>query len=241
MPHDVPRAAERRRVTIVGAGPAGLEAARVAAERGHDVTVFEAADEPGGQVRLTARQDRRREMISIISWRMAMCEKRGVRFRFNTLAEAGDPRTAEQMSIRGLTADQVAQLRAILGVMLAQEPRDPGSRHPALSPSAEEIAQDAFVALHRRWDDVQEGRGPAYLRQCVVNGARSALRHHKVEQRYLDSLKDRRAHPTRVSAEDAAISAARARSPSSPNPAVTVTGSNPRPSSLTVSATRSGS
>ncbi len=90
MPHDVPRAAERRRVTIVGAGPAGLEAARVAAERGHDVTVFEAADEPGGQVRLTARQDRRREMISIISWRMAMCEKRGVRFRFNTLAEAGD-------------------------------------------------------------------------------------------------------------------------------------------------------
>ena len=90
MPHDVPRAAERRRVTIVGAGPAGLEAARVAAERGHDVTVFEAADEPGGQVRLTARQDRRREMISIISWRMAMCEKSGVRFRFNTLAEAGD-------------------------------------------------------------------------------------------------------------------------------------------------------
>lgn len=90
MPHDIPPATEKRRVTIVGAGPAGLEAARVAAERGHDVTVFEAADEPGGQVRLTARQDRRREMSSIISWRMAMCEKRGVRFNFNTLAEAGD-------------------------------------------------------------------------------------------------------------------------------------------------------
>lgn len=90
MPHDIPPATEKRRVTIVGAGPAGLEAARVAAERGHDVTVFEAADEPGGQVRLTARQDRRREMSSIISWRIAMCEKRGVRFNFNTLAEAGD-------------------------------------------------------------------------------------------------------------------------------------------------------
>lgn len=90
MPHDIPRADQKRRVTIVGAGPAGLEAARVAAERGHDVTVFEAADEPGGQVRLTARQDRRREMISIISWRIAMCQKRGVRFNFNTLAEAGD-------------------------------------------------------------------------------------------------------------------------------------------------------
>lgn len=41
-----------------------------------------------------------------------------------TLAEAGDPRVAEQMSIRGLDADQVAQLRQILGVMLAQRPRD---------------------------------------------------------------------------------------------------------------------
>ena len=38
-----------------GSGPGGLEAARVAAERGHDVTVFEAAAEPGGQVRLTAQ------------------------------------------------------------------------------------------------------------------------------------------------------------------------------------------
>lgn len=87
MPHDIPPASDRRRVTIVGAGPAGLEAARVAAERGHAVTVFEAADKPGGQIRLTAQQERRREMISIISWRMAMCEKHGVSFRFNSYAE----------------------------------------------------------------------------------------------------------------------------------------------------------
>ncbi|MFN3279889.1 MAG: N-methyl-L-proline N-demethylase HpbA [Paracoccus hibiscisoli] len=90
MPHDIPPASDKRRVTIVGAGPAGLEAARVAAERGHAVTVFEAADKPGGQIRLTAQQERRREMISIISWRMAMCEKRGVSFRFNSYAEAAD-------------------------------------------------------------------------------------------------------------------------------------------------------
>jgi NADPH-dependent 2,4-dienoyl-CoA reductase/sulfur reductase-like enzyme len=38
---------------IVGAGPAGLEAARVAAERGHKVTVFEAQPDAGGQIRLT--------------------------------------------------------------------------------------------------------------------------------------------------------------------------------------------
>lgn len=90
MPHDIPPASDRRRVTIVGAGPAGLEAARVAAERGHAVTVFEAADKPGGQIRLTAQQERRREMISIISWRMAMCEKHRVSFRFNSYAEVDD-------------------------------------------------------------------------------------------------------------------------------------------------------
>ena len=87
MPHVVPRAKDKRRITIVGAGPAGMEAARVAAARGHAVAVFEAADRPGGQIRLTARQERRREMISIIDWRMAQCEKAGVRFHFNTLAD----------------------------------------------------------------------------------------------------------------------------------------------------------
>ncbi|MCB1419026.1 MAG: FAD-dependent oxidoreductase, partial [Notoacmeibacter sp.] len=90
MPHVIARAAKKRRVTIVGAGPAGVEAARVAAERGHEVTVFEAAGQPGGQIRLTAEDERRREMISIIAWRMAQCEKHGVTFRFNTLAEAAD-------------------------------------------------------------------------------------------------------------------------------------------------------
>ena len=62
----------------------------LAAERGHAVTVFEAADQPGGQIRLTALQERRREMISIIAWRQAMCEKHGVTFNFNTFAEAED-------------------------------------------------------------------------------------------------------------------------------------------------------
>ncbi|MDV7270875.1 N-methyl-L-proline N-demethylase HpbA [Thioclava sp. A2] len=90
MPHDIPAAVTKKRVTIVGAGPAGMEAARVAAERGHAVTVFEAADQPGGQIRLTAQDERRREMISIIAWRMAQCEAKGVDFRFNTFAEAAD-------------------------------------------------------------------------------------------------------------------------------------------------------
>ena len=88
MPHEVPAATTPRKVVVVGAGPAGLEAARVAAERGHKVVVFEAASKAGGQIRLTALSARRREMIGIVDWRMDRCEEGKVEFRFNTLADA---------------------------------------------------------------------------------------------------------------------------------------------------------
>jgi 2,4-dienoyl-CoA reductase-like NADH-dependent reductase (Old Yellow Enzyme family)/thioredoxin reductase len=91
MPHVIARAdGPARKVVVVGAGPAGLEAARVAGERGHAVVLFEAASEPGGQVRLAARSPRRRELIGIADWRVAQCERLGVVMRFNTLAEAAD-------------------------------------------------------------------------------------------------------------------------------------------------------
>jgi len=88
MPHALEKAPSPRKIVVVGAGPSGLEAARVASERGHHVVVLEAASKPGGQIRLTALSQRRKEMISIIDWRMSRCEEQGVSFRFNTLADS---------------------------------------------------------------------------------------------------------------------------------------------------------
>jgi 2,4-dienoyl-CoA reductase-like NADH-dependent reductase (Old Yellow Enzyme family) len=91
MPHTVPRSTgPLRNVVVVGAGPAGLEAARVAALRGHRVVLFEAADQPGGQVRLAARLPRRREMIGIVDWLAGEAARAGAALRFNRLADVAD-------------------------------------------------------------------------------------------------------------------------------------------------------
>jgi N-methyl-L-proline demethylase len=98
LPHDIPRATKRRKVVIAGAGPGGVEAARVAAERGHEVIVFEAAAKAGGQILLTAQNPRRREMMGIIDWRVAQCEAKGVRFRYNSWA-TGEAVLAEKPDV----------------------------------------------------------------------------------------------------------------------------------------------
>lgn len=78
----------RLNILVVGAGPAGLEVARVAAARGHRVTLCEAAGKAGGQVRLAAQNPRRRELIGIIDWRLAELERLGVELQYDNWIEA---------------------------------------------------------------------------------------------------------------------------------------------------------
>jgi 2,4-dienoyl-CoA reductase-like NADH-dependent reductase (Old Yellow Enzyme family) len=79
-----------RKVVVVGGGPGGLEAARVAAERGHKVVMFEAANRLGGQLLLAVRATWRRDLIAIVDWRAAELARLGIDIRLDTYAEAED-------------------------------------------------------------------------------------------------------------------------------------------------------
>ncbi|WP_137390252.1 FAD-dependent oxidoreductase [Rhodoligotrophos defluvii] len=87
LPHLIEPAEQRLKVVVVGAGPAGLEAARVSAERGHEVVVFEAAPRAGGQVLLASRMPKRKDLIGIVDWRVAETERLGVVYHYNCFAD----------------------------------------------------------------------------------------------------------------------------------------------------------
>jgi NADPH-dependent 2,4-dienoyl-CoA reductase/sulfur reductase-like enzyme len=75
------RASTRKRVVVIGGGPAGLEAAWVAAARGHEVTLLERSAQLGGKIRLAAMLPGRAEMAAFADWRADECVRRDVDIR----------------------------------------------------------------------------------------------------------------------------------------------------------------
>ncbi len=83
-------AERRKRVAVIGGGPGGMEAARVAALRGHEVVLFEKGPELGGQVNIHARAPMRGEFKEITDYLARQMNKLGVDVRLNTEASEGD-------------------------------------------------------------------------------------------------------------------------------------------------------
>jgi NADPH-dependent 2,4-dienoyl-CoA reductase/sulfur reductase-like enzyme len=86
MPHVIPKADVRRKVVVVGAGPGGLEAARVSAERGHHVVLFEKQKLAGGQIGIAAKAGWREALSGIPRWLVGQAQKLGVDLRLGTEA-----------------------------------------------------------------------------------------------------------------------------------------------------------
>jgi 2,4-dienoyl-CoA reductase-like NADH-dependent reductase (Old Yellow Enzyme family)/thioredoxin reductase len=89
----------RKKILVIGAGPAGLECARVAAERGHQVTLCEAMPELGGQFHLAGLAPRRGQILELLQWYQVQLEKLGVTVNYNTFMDIED--------IQAFDADEV--------------------------------------------------------------------------------------------------------------------------------------
>jgi NADPH-dependent 2,4-dienoyl-CoA reductase/sulfur reductase-like enzyme len=202
IPHTTPRTiGPARHVVIIGAGPAGLEAARVCAERGHRVSVLEASDKVGGQVRVAAMPMRRRELIGVIDWRVSECERLGVNIRYNCYAESEDVLALEPdvviVATGGIPDCEFLQegndlVRSTWDVLSGDfKPLgrvlvfDGHGGHQAMS-CAEVLAQTPGVSVQLVTGEVMLGPDvgglnmPAYLRVFVERGVEHTFHHRLV-------------------------------------------------------------
>ncbi|MFE6957991.1 FAD-dependent oxidoreductase [Streptomyces sp. NPDC057696] len=110
----------RKRVAVVGAGPAGLACAVSAAERGHAVTLFDAASEVGGQLNVARKVPGKEEFDETLRYYRAQLELHGVEVRLNTPVTAAD-----------LTPDAYDEVVVATGVT-PRTPEIPGLDHPSV-------------------------------------------------------------------------------------------------------------
>jgi 2,4-dienoyl-CoA reductase (NADPH2) len=108
----------RKRVAVVGAGPAGLAAATTLAERGHDVTLYDAAAQIGGQFNLAKRVPGKEEFFETLRYFGQRIERTGVKLRLNTRINAAE-----------LLAQKFDEVILATGVV-PRNPRIPGQEHP---------------------------------------------------------------------------------------------------------------
>lgn len=112
--HHITAAPLRRRALVVGGGPAGLEAARVLAERGHRVLLLEAGPRLGGQLLVAAAAPGRENLRGIVDWRETELARLGVEVRLNAHATAADI-LAEQADLVILATGGIPDLDWVSG------------------------------------------------------------------------------------------------------------------------------
>ena len=126
-------ASQRKRIAVVGAGPAGLAAATVLAERGHAVRLFDAADSIGGQFNLARRIPGKEEFSETLRYFAERLRETGVEMSLST------PVTASLLQQGGY--DDVVLATGVN----ARDPRIPGQQHPSVMTYIEAISGERTV------------------------------------------------------------------------------------------------